>query len=178
MTGSDPRTLVREATAADAAEIVRLGELMYNAVDIQASEEWRANALRQVSERIGGPDLSGWVIDADPSATAPGGPLAASALANRHPRLSPPGQSLDWRAYVQWISTDPAFRRLGYARALTQRVLDWADAEGVDVVELHSSPYGRSLYLELGFVEFPPVEYPADVRGVPMLRRRPTGAGH
>lgn len=177
MTTSKPNPLVREATVADAAEIVRLGELMYNAVDIQGNDAWRANALRQVSERLGGPDLVGWVVDADASG-APGSPLAASALVNRHPRLSPPGQSADWRAYVQWISTDPAFRRRGYARALTLRVLEYADAQGVDVVELHSSPYGRALYLDLGFVEFPAVDYPPDVRGVPMLRKRSAGSGH
>jgi ribosomal protein S18 acetylase RimI-like enzyme len=165
---------IREAVLADAAEIVRLGELMYAAVDIVADDAWRANAMRQVESRLGAGDLWAWVIDADASSggTGAGGPLAASALVNRHPRLGPPGQAADWRAYVQWVSTDPLYRRRGYARALMLRVLEFADHERIDVVELHSSPFGRSLYAELGFHESPAVHYPPDVRGVPMARRR------
>jgi ribosomal protein S18 acetylase RimI-like enzyme len=155
---------------------------MYAAVDIDADDAWRSNALRQVRERLGGGDLWGWVIDADAAdgGSGTGGKLAASALINRHPRLSPPGQSADWRAYVQWVSTDPNYRRRGYARALMLRVIEAADAHGVDVVDLHSSPFGRDLYLELGFTESPAVHYPADVRGVPMQRRaqRSGDGGH
>lgn len=167
--------MIREATVADAPEIVRLGELMYAAVNIDAHDAWRANALRQVCSRLGEGDLWGWVIDAEATdgGTGPGGKLAASALLNRHPRLSPPGQLADWRAYVQWVSTDPNYQRRGYARALMRRVLDFADANGVDVVDLHSSPFGRELYLELGFTESPSVHYPPEVRGVPMQRRAP-----
>jgi ribosomal protein S18 acetylase RimI-like enzyme len=167
--------VIRDATAADAPEIVRLGELMYAAVDIAADDAWRQNTLRQVSTRLGHGDLWGWVIDADAGdgGNGSGGPLAASALVNRHPRLSPPGQSADWRAYVQWVSTDPQYQRRGYARALMLRVMEFADSQGVDVLDLHSSPYGRALYLELGFTESPSVHYPADVRGVPMQRRAP-----
>lgn len=163
--------IIREATVADAPEIVRLGELMYAAVDIAATDAWRANALRQVQSRLDGPDLKGWVIDA--ADAGPGVPLAASALLNVVPRLSPPGQSRDHRGYCQWVSTDPGFRRRGYARALMDHVLAHADAAGFDVVELHSSPFGRQLYLDLGFVPLPAVDYPADVRGVPMIRRNP-----
>jgi ribosomal protein S18 acetylase RimI-like enzyme len=164
---------VREAAVADAPEIVRLGELMYAAVDIGANDAWRSNALRQVRSRLGEGDLWGWVVDADASdgGSGPGGGLAASALVNRHPRLAPPGQSADWRAYVQWVSTDPAYQRRGYARALMLRVLEFAREQGVDAVDLHSSPFGRDLYLALGFVESPAVHYPADVRGVPMQLR-------
>lgn len=167
--------VIRRATPGDAAEIVRLGELMYAAVEVLATEEWRANALRQVQSRLAGADLIGWVIDA-PDAETPdslGKPLAASASINVVPRLSPPGQTHDYRAYCQWVSTDPRFQRRGYARALMERLLDYADAAGFDVVELHSSPFGRNLYTSLGFAPFPAVEYPSEVRGIPMIRKRP-----
>ena len=162
---------IREATVQDSEEIVRLGELMYLAVGTVAHEAWRANALRQVSSRLGGTDLWGWVIDADANAGVRPG-LAASALVNWSPRLAPPSQSADWRPYVQWVSTDPDYQRRGYARALMLKVLEFCDAKGADVVELHSSPFGRELYLELGFRESPAVEYPPHVLGVPMTRRR------
>jgi ribosomal protein S18 acetylase RimI-like enzyme len=164
---------VRAADLADAPEIVRLGELMYAAVDIPADDAWRRNALRQLESRWGHGDLWAWVIDADvdDGGTGAGGRLAASALVNRAPRLAPPGQLADWRAYVQWVSTDPSYRRRGYARSLMLRVLEFARVEGLDIVELHSSPFGRELYGALGFRESPAVDYPADVRGVPMQFR-------
>ena len=168
-----PAPVIREATAADAAEIVRLGELMYLAVGVEADDVWRANALRQVSSRIGRGDLWGWVIDADVEDES-GARLAASALVNWVPRLSPPGQNADWRPYVQWVSTDAAYQRRGYARALMIEVIEFCDSRGIDVIELHSSPFGRSLYRELGFLETPAVDFAPGVLGVPMARRRGT----
>jgi GNAT superfamily N-acetyltransferase len=144
---------------------------MYAAVHIEGNDAWRANALRQVQSRLDGPDLQGWVIDADDA--GPGGPLAASALLNVVPRLTPPGQTRDHRGYCQWVSTDAEFRRRGYAKALMEHLLAHTDAAGFEVIELHSSPFGRQLYLDLGFVPFPAVDYPADVRGVPMIRKHP-----
>ena len=169
MTASAPA--IREANTEDSEEIVRLGELMYLAVGTVADDAWRANALRQVRSRLGGGDLFGWVIDADADAGERPG-LAASALVNWSPRLAPPSQSADWRPYIQWVSTDRAYQRRGYARLLMLKVLEYCDGRGVDVIELHSSPFGRDLYIELGFVESPAVHYPPEVLGVPMSRRR------
>jgi len=171
VTGRDGAPVIREATPADAAEIVRLGELMYLAAGATADDAWRANALRQVSTRLGGSDLWGWVIVADGDASDTRR-LAASALLNWHPRLAPPGQSSDGRPYVQWVSTDASYRRRGYARALMIELIAFCDERGVDQIDLHSSPYGRELYRELGFVESPAVEYSPQVFGVPMARRR------
>lgn len=175
MTGS-PR--VRPALPSDALEIVRLGELMYAAVDILADDEWRATAVRQVRERLTGEDLWGWVIDADApdGGSGPGGRLAASGLVNRHPRLSPPGQLADARAYIQWVSTDEAYRRRGFARAIMERIIEDSAVRGFEVLDLHSSPFARGLYAELGFRESPAVDYPADVRGVPMQLRASAAA--
>lgn len=174
MTGT-PR--VRPALPSDAPEIVRLGELMYAAVEVHADDEWRANSLNQLVERLAGEDLWGWVIDADADdgGSGPGGRLAACGFVNRNPRLTIPGLLADARGYVQWVSTDEAYRRRGYARAIMERIIADADARGIEVLELHSSPFARDLYLKLGFVCWPGVEYPADVRGVPMQRRAPRG---
>ena len=51
-------------------------------------------------------------------------------------------------------------------------LIAFCDERGVDQIDLHSSPYGRELYRELGFVESPAVEYSPQVFGVPMARRR------
>lgn len=146
---------------------------MYAAVDLVADGVWRVATRRQLTDRLGGDDLWGWVIDADAAdgGAGPGGRLAACGLMNRNPRLPIPGQTADARGHIQWVCTDEGYRRRGYARALMDRLIADSDARGIETLELVSSPFARSLYPPLGFVEWPPVEYPPDVRGVPMQRR-------
>lgn len=55
-------------------------------------------------------------------------------------------------ALVVNVYTEPAWRRKGIARALMQRIMEWAAAEGMDRVLLHASDAGRPLYQSLGFV--------------------------
>lgn len=169
---------VRPALPADAAELVRLAELMYTSVELACDDAWRESALRQVGSRLAGDDLWGWVIDADAEygGSGPGGRLASSGLVNLNPRLAIPGMIADARGFVQWVCTDTEYRGRGYAKAIMQRILDDSDERGIEVLELLATPAARSLYLSLSFVYWPPVDYPADVRGVPMQRRAPRGA--
>ncbi len=136
--------LVREAVVADIPELVRLGGLMYESMGLQLTEEWEARALADIERRLR-VDLWGWVIDGEDC-------LASCALLDRHPRLAPPGEDASWRGYVQWVSTDPEYRRRGYARALMRALMAWADGQSVRVVELHASPVGRGLYDDLGYI--------------------------
>jgi len=136
---------VREATVADASEIVRLGALMYTAVGNEPHADWRPYAESLVTSRLG-LDLVGAVIDGDH------GELASCALANISPRLPQPGVSATNIAYVQWVSTAPQYQHRGYARAVMDAVIDACDARGVRVIELHATPAGRHLYESLGFV--------------------------
>ena len=55
------------------------------------------------------------------------------------------------RAYLLNVYTYPEFRRQGLARQLTQRAIDWCQAEGYKVLWLHASEYGRPLYQSMGF---------------------------
>jgi N-acetylglutamate synthase len=50
------------------------------------------------------------------------------------------------------ISTQPAYRRRGYARAATGAVLRDAYAQGARAAFLHCTPTGRGIYESLGFV--------------------------
>ncbi|MGH7561050.1 MAG: GNAT family N-acetyltransferase [Gemmatimonadales bacterium] len=56
------------------------------------------------------------------------------------------------QALVLNVYTEPPWRRRGIARALMQRIIEWARAEQVDGLVLHAAPDGRVLYEELGFV--------------------------
>jgi GNAT superfamily N-acetyltransferase len=55
-------------------------------------------------------------------------------------------------ALVLNVYTEPAWRGKGIARALMQRLMEWATIEGIDRVVLHASDAGRPLYQSLGFI--------------------------
>ncbi len=137
--------LVREATIADAPEIVRLGALMYTAVGNEPHADWRPYAESLVATRLGN-DLLGVVVDGD------NGELASCGLANISPRLPQPGVSATNIAYIQWVSTAPPYQRRGFARAVMESLIQACDARGVRVIELHATPVGRELYESLDFV--------------------------
>lgn len=138
--------MTRPATPDDAAEIVYLGALMYKSVGAKPTPTWALESTRLVKERLGR-DLFGVVIDAEE------GGLAACGLINVTPRLPRPGRHAREAAYVQWVSTAPQHHRKGYARAVMEGLLEWTDARGIEVIELHATPAGHELYRELGFFE-------------------------
>jgi GNAT superfamily N-acetyltransferase len=156
----------RVAVAADISEILRLGEYMYASVGGAVDDEWRALGRAQLESRLG-VDLFGWVIDDESEP----GRLAACGFVNRTPRLPLPGARTALRGYVQWVVTDPAHQRTGHGGEIMARLMRWAEDEDVTVLDLHSSPSGRALYLALGFVFSPNVDYPATTLGAPMQWR-------
>ena len=55
------------------------------------------------------------------------------------------------RGNILNVYVQPAYRRRGLARALTERAVDWCRQNGVRMVILHASEAGRPLYSALGF---------------------------
>lgn len=153
----------RAAHAADVPEILRLGESMYASVGIGVDDAWRDLGRERLTSRLG-VDLFGWVIDDEELA----GSLAACGFVNRSPRLPLPGARSGLGGYVQWVVTDTQHQRRGLARKIMGAIFEWSVIEGVDVLELHSSPTARSLYMALGFRFSPNIDYPPEVLGVPM----------
>jgi len=142
---------VRPARAEDAPEIARLAELMYRSLGLSLDEEswgrWRVGAQEAVRTRLGA-DLT-VVVAEEPGAP---GRLVACGAGVVFERM--PGPAGDARVgYVQWMSTELAFRRRGLARAVLRALLAWFEAQGVHDVELHASPQGRPLYRSEGFWE-------------------------
>jgi len=142
-------TAARMATAADASEVVRLACVMFVSMGMSDPDDgWRAAAVDVFRTRVAG-DVVGAVVD---HPTVPGR-LAASGVVTVATRLPTPTNPDGSSAYVQWVATDEAFRGRGFARAVMTTLLEWLDARGVGVVELHATPMGESLYRSLGFWE-------------------------
>ena len=56
------------------------------------------------------------------------------------------------RAWILNIYVEPEFRRRGFARDITEALIEWCRQNGFQSVALHASEYGRSLYEKLGFL--------------------------
>jgi GNAT superfamily N-acetyltransferase len=56
--------------------------------------------------------------------------------------------------YVAQVGVDPAFRRRGIARRMTEALVAAADARGYAWLELDATPMGAPLYRQLGFADF------------------------
>jgi GNAT superfamily N-acetyltransferase len=139
----------RPATTEDAAEVVRLARLMFESLDIDCDETpWQSEGAEHVRRRLG-LDLMVFVVD-DPDEP---GRLVAAAAGTIATRLPTPHNPAARAGYVQWVSTERAFRRRGSGEAVMRRLLDWYDTEGVAVVELHATPDGEPLYRSLGFAD-------------------------
>ncbi len=149
---SDQTPLIRSARSDDAGEIVRLAELMYHSLgltfDDDVSQRWRASAVQAVLERLGS-DLT-VVVAEDPDAP---GHLVACGAGTISQRLPNPAHASSRVGYIQWMSTEPDFRRRGLGRAVLRALLGWFESEGVDNVELHASPQGGPLYRDEAFWE-------------------------
>ncbi|MGH8982170.1 MAG: GNAT family N-acetyltransferase, partial [Acidimicrobiales bacterium] len=93
----------------------------------------------------------GHIVGAVVDAPEPGG-LAASCLAELAWRIPSPTRPAAPQAYVSSVSTDPRWRRRGFARAALALLLAELGDRGVRRVELHATPDGTALYESLGFV--------------------------
>jgi len=140
----------RPATPDDTPELLRLAATMYASMGLDASgSEWREQATKLLAERLGGEEVGIFVVD-DPERQ--GGLVACggAAVIQRLPGPSTP--SGRW-GYVQWMVTEPAYRRRGVARAVFKAILDWLDERGVANVELHATASGEPLYRSFGFTD-------------------------
>jgi len=135
----------RLARPDEAADVIRLASIMYGAMGLDVSPpEWRENAERTIRERNGSDDCTVFVVEDEGRIVSCGGVTVAT-------RLPGPGVPTARYGYVQWMATDPMYRRRGHARAVFEALLDWLREHGVHNVELHATPEGEPLYRSYGF---------------------------
>jgi GNAT superfamily N-acetyltransferase len=137
---------------ADAADLVRLRAQMLTDMGQPAGSDgdpWRASAEKWFADRLGRDlEFAAFVVE-DPD----DGVVACSAgTCDFH--APGPGNLAGVRGHVFNMSTFPAHRRRGYARACLEALLDWfRSSTEARVVSLNATRDGIALYRSMGFAE-------------------------
>jgi GNAT superfamily N-acetyltransferase len=143
---------LRRAESVDAADLVRLRAQMLTDMGRSAGDDadpWRASAEDWFADRlVREREFAAFVVD-DPG----DGVVACSAgICDFH--APGPGNLTGVRGHVFNMSTLPAHRGRGYARACLGALLDWfRDETEARVINLNATPDGIALYRSVGFTE-------------------------
>ncbi len=138
----------RESTAVDAETIVRHRRLMFEETgfsDAGRLDEMDSHVRALLLEMIPSGEYRGWMVEDGSGAVIAGAGLSIVRL------LGKPFNPAGAYAYLMSLYVEPAYRRRGIARRLIATMVDWARREGISVVKLHASSFGRTLYEEFGF---------------------------
>lgn len=148
---------VRRAHAADAAEVIRLRQVMIDSVfTADASTDWHAESIATVRKKLAEQDgnFAAFVVGHPDRPDRPGA-LAALAVGTVEYRIGRSGNPHGAVGYVFSVATDPDQRRRGHARACVEALLGWFRERGVVSVDLNASAEAEPLYASLGFVRKP-----------------------
>ncbi|MEU6536719.1 GNAT family N-acetyltransferase [Streptomyces sp. NPDC047000] len=139
----------RRAVPADAAEVLRLRQVMIDALfDADTSTDWHRESLPTLRARLAADDgFAAFVVD-HPDRPGALAALVAGTVEYRIGRATNPHGTT---GTVFSVATDPETRRRGCARACMTVLLDWFREQGAQRVQLTSSAAGSSLYAGLGF---------------------------
>lgn len=144
-------TIIRTAGAGDLPALVAFRLQMFREMgwtDEARLVELAAAYEDYVRDQTACGQFTGWVAEED------GATVGAVGLLWE--RVPPTVRNLSGRqAYVLGLYVVPDARRRGVAGRLIGAAVDHAREHGAEVVSLHASPAGRSLYERLGFVESP-----------------------
>jgi GNAT superfamily N-acetyltransferase len=143
-------TRARRAQADDIEELIRLAGVMLAAMGHDPSpEDWRQAARDLLPHDFEVGTKAAFVID-HPDVDGRLVASAAGSITQWFPTVFNVGGRY---GYVQWVATDPGFRRQGYSRAAMSALLDWFRDHGVPLVDLRATPEAESLYRSLGFTD-------------------------
>jgi GNAT superfamily N-acetyltransferase len=144
----------RRAVPDDTAELVRLRQVMFDALTETHVTEggWEPFATEVLRAGLADGTVVAFVVD------GPDGGLVAAGVGTVAQRLPGPANHSGRFGFVQSMATDPDWRRRGLGRLVFASLLDWFRAEGITAVDLHASADGEALYRSFGFREGPNVE--------------------
>lgn len=141
--------LARTAVPDDAAEVVRLGALMFEEMGLAPTGPWRTRAEVIATRGLADGTVVAFVID---HPDRPGA-LVANAAGTIAERLPGPLNAAGRAGYIQYVCTERGFRGQGLGRMVMEALVGWYRSEGVEVVELHATADGEPLYRAMGFDE-------------------------
>lgn len=143
-------SLVRRALPEDAAEVLRLRQVMIDSMwPVDGSTDWHVESLPTLRARLAEPDgdFAAFVVEHPERA----GALAALVVGTIEYRIGRAGDPHGITGYVFSVATDPDARRRGYARACMDALLEWFRARGASKIHLTASADAAPLYASLGF---------------------------
>jgi GNAT superfamily N-acetyltransferase len=143
-----PEIQVRRASAEDAEALVEMRVALLRAVgnvtsNLDANEI--ADAIRgYIAQEMPAGMYVAFIAEAGQSAVGCGGLVFY---------VRPPycGNLSGKEAYLMGMYTTPEWRGKGVGTALVEKLLEYARAQGVGKVWLHTEPRARSLYVRAGF---------------------------
>jgi GNAT superfamily N-acetyltransferase len=145
--------VVREARRSDAAALVRLRVVMFDAMGTDAAAladpAWRLAAHGWFTDRVGAPDVRTVVAEVDGAVVS----CAVGEVSALIPGPSTPNGSV---GLISNVATLEPYRGRGLATACTDHLLGWfAERTDVTRVDLFATPEGARLYAVRGFVASP-----------------------
>jgi GNAT superfamily N-acetyltransferase len=150
---------VRLAEIRDVPDLVALRRRMFESMGtLTGDDAWEAVAAELFARELASGRLVAGLVD-DPDG---GDRAVASGVVMFECRLPAPGRTATTKAYISSMSTEPEWRRQGFARQILDRLVAVCEQRGVHAVELRATDDGRPLYESFGFE--------ADI-GMPLLRR-------
>jgi GNAT superfamily N-acetyltransferase len=156
MAGDDIRehrrvgTQARRATANDIDELIRLAAVMLASMGHDPSpEDWRRASRDVLPHDFDAGTKAAFVVD-HPDGDGRLIASAAGSITQWFPTVFNAGGRY---GYVQWVATDPEFRRRGYSRAAMVALLDWFRDRNVPLVDLRATADAEILYRSLGFTD-------------------------
>ncbi|WP_330340341.1 N-acetyltransferase [Streptomyces sp. NBC_00557] len=148
-------SLVRRAVPEDAAEVLRLRQVMIDSMFESGGgpTDWHTESLPVLREKLADADgdFVAFVVD-HPDRPGALAALVCGALEYRIGRAGNPHGRV---GHVFSVATDPDARRRGYARACMEELLQWFRERGAGQVDLNASAQAEPLYASLGFVRKP-----------------------
>ena len=139
---------LRRATVDDAAELTRLRGLMHDAMGIAASAPgWEVACRDAFVRRLAERDRFAAFVVED------AGRVVSCGVGWMEEHLPGPRQPDGRRGHIASMSTEPAARRRGHARAVFGALMSWFASYDVPRVDLRATPDGRPLYEAFGFRE-------------------------
>jgi GNAT superfamily N-acetyltransferase len=117
---------------------------MHQSMGDAPTEEWRALCIEAFRRRLAGDGFRAYVVEDE-------GSVVSGGVGWLDEHLPSPYLLSGLRGHIASMSTDPAFRRRGYARDVFSALMEWFTSLGIARVDLRATEDGRALYEQFGF---------------------------